>query len=237
MLTRSHLKLSLWSTASALGALLLLNGAVAEAQPAGEAAREGSVIRLADRGHGQRKARPQRPQVPHARAPHGDWRRHTEVQRTENGRTSNSTWTGKDGKTATRDATVVNDREAGTRTRDVTYTGPEGKTRTVNDVTQKTEDGHTRDTTVTNAQGETATRNAVVVKDPESGTSTRDVTYTGVNGNTATSNTTTTRTDSGYIRETTVTGPNGDSGTRSVTVSCDKAAGECTKDVQVEGGN
>lgn len=228
MSTRSHSTLSHWSSALALGVVLSLNGALADAQPARAEARGADAIRIADRGH--RQARPQRPRVPR-----GDARRHTEVERTDNGRTSRSTWTGRDGRTATREATVVNDREAGTRTRDVTYTGPEGRTRTVNDVTTRTESGHTRNTTFTDAEGRTATREAVVTNDAASGTRTRDVTYTGRDGQTATANTVTTRTDSGYVRETTVTGPNGESGSRSVTVACDKAAGKCTKDVETDG--
>lgn len=169
-----------------------------------------------------------------AQAQRRDGSRHTETQRTENGHTRNSTWTGEDGRTATRDAKVVNDREAGTRTRDVTYTGPEGKTRTVNDVTTRTDDGHMRSTTYTDAEGRTATRDAVVKRDAESGTSTRDVKYVGRDGQERTVNEVTQRTDTGYTRETTVTKPDGATGTRSVTVDCDKAAGNCTKDVEVD---
>jgi hypothetical protein len=55
-----------------------------------------------------------------------------------------------------------------------------------------------------------------------------------VNGRVSSADTTTTRTDNGYVRESTVTGPNGAIGTRSETVSCDKTAGKCTKDVQVD---
>lgn len=163
-----------------------------------------------------------------------DGSRHTETQRTENGHTRNSTWTGEDGRKATRDANVVNDREAGTRTRDVTHRGPEGKTRTVNDVTTRTDDGHTRNTTYTDAEGRTATRDAVVTRDAENRARTRDVTYTGRDGEQTQVNDVTQRTDSGYTRETTVTKPDGATGTRSVTVDCAKAAGNCTKDVAVD---
>ncbi len=225
MSTRSSLKPSLWSTASALAVLLTLCGATAEARPADQQAR-GSAVRVADRGH-RNAARP--PQVPR-----GDRSRHTEVQRTDNGHASHSTVTGRDGRTATRDSTVVNDRDAGTRTRDTTYTGPDGRTRTVNDLTTRTDDGHARHTTYTDAQGRTATRDATVVNDREAGTRTRDVTYTGVNGGVTTASTVTTRTDDGYVRETAVTGPNGETGTRSETVSCDKADGKCARDVQVD---
>ena len=233
------------------------------------------------------EARPgDRTQRPHT---HGDWTSHSERQRTENGHTSHTTWTGSNGRTGTRDATVVNDRdtqtrtrdvaytgpagkqasvhdvtqkiddghtrtttftdsqgrtaareatvvndkEAGTRTRDVTYTGRDGQTRTVQDITQKTDSGYTRNSTFTNAQGDTATRNAIVTNDKDNGVRTRDVTYTGVNGRTATSNTVATRTDDGYTRNTTVIGPKGGSGTREVVVACDRSAGHCTKDVAV----
>jgi hypothetical protein len=101
--------------------------------------------------------------------------KHVEHRRTDNGHQHNTTWTGKDGKTATREATVARDKEAGTRTRDVTYTGPDGATRTVNDVTTRTDDGYTRATT-TGPQGNTTTRTVVGSYDEESDTWTRDIT-------------------------------------------------------------
>jgi hypothetical protein len=227
MSTRSSSKLSARTTISALLVLLGMQGTTALAQPANHPARS-DVTRVADRGQ-RPAARPQRPQVPR-----GDYSRHTEVQRAGNGHTSHSTVTGANGRSATRDSTVVNDRAAGTRTRDTTHTGPEGRTRTVNDVTTRTDDGHTRQTTYTDAQGRTATREATVVNDRDAGIRTRDVTYTGVNGQVTTANTTTTRTGDGFVHNTTVTGPGGETGTRSATVSCDKTAGKCTKDVQVD---
>lgn len=72
-----------------------------------------------------------------------------EHRRTENGYERATTWTGPDGRTATRNETVVRDPEARTRTRDVTWTGPDGKQRTVHDVVTKTDDGHTRSTVIT----------------------------------------------------------------------------------------
>jgi len=226
MLTRTVVRLSLLSAASMLGALLALNEAIAADRPAGAQARSDGPVLVAERG--QNRARQQQRHVQDR-----DGSRHTEVQRTENGHTSHSTWTGENGKTATRDANVVNDREAGTRTRGVTSTGPEGKTRTVNDVTTRTEDGHTRNTTYTDAEGRTATRDAVVTRNSETGTRTKDATYVSRDGKQTTVNDVTQRTESGYTRNTTVTRPNGETGTRSVDVSCDKAAGNCTKDVQV----
>jgi hypothetical protein len=195
----------------------------------------GLLIIMVALGSAGAEARPgDRAQRPHIR---GDWTSHSERQRTDNGHTSHTTWTGSNGKTATRNATVVNDKDAQTRTRDVAYTGPDGKQASVHDVTQKTDSGYTRNSTFTNAQGESATRNAVVTNDKDNGIWTRDVTYTGVNGRTATSNTVTNRTDDGYTRDTTITGPKGGSGTREVAVACDKTAGHCTKDVAVNSNN
>lgn len=227
MTTRWSLKRSPWSIAGALLVLIAVQGTTALAQPAAQHARVGAA-RVADRGH-KPAARPQRPQVPH-----GDRSRHTEVQRTTDGHTSHSTVTGPDGRTATRDSIVVNDRTAGTRTRGTTYTGPEGRARTVNDVTTRTEDGHTRQTTYTDAQGRTSTRDARVVNDREAGTRTRDVTYTGRDGQKRTVNDVTQRTDNGYTRNSTYTNAQGETGTRSATVTCDKTAGKCTKEVTVD---
>jgi hypothetical protein len=168
MSSHSSSKLSAWTTISALVVLLGMQGTAALAEPANHPARS-DAVRVADRGQ-RPTARPQRPQMPH-----GDYTRHTEVQRTSNGHTSHSTVTGANGRSATRDSTVVNDRAAGTRTRDTTYTGPEGRARTVNDVTTRTDDGHTRQTTYTNAHGETATRSATVSCDKAAGTCTKDV--------------------------------------------------------------
>ena len=80
-----------------------------------------------------------------------------------------------DGRTASRNATVVNDKEAGTRTRDVQRQGPEGKTATRHEETQRTESGYTRNSTATNAQGQTTIRNVTANKDPSTQTWTRDV--------------------------------------------------------------
>ena len=209
MFTRS-MRPALLTAASALGLILALGSATAQARESGE------------RTH-------------RAHVPQGSWSSHSERQRTPSGHETHTTWNGQNGKTATRDATVVNDRTAGSRTRDVSYTGPNGKQSLAHDVTQKTDNGYTRDSTYTNAKGQTATRNAVVTNDKDNGTRTRDATYTGVNGKTSTVDSVTTRTDTGYTRDTTVTGANGQSGTRQVTVACDKAAGNCSKDVVVDG--
>jgi hypothetical protein len=224
MSTRWSWKHSTWSIAGALLALAALHGTIALAQPAGELARA-EAVRVADRG--------QKPAARRAQVPRGDRSRHTEVQRTNDGHTTHSTVTGARGRTATRDSTVANDPAAGTRTHDTTYAGPQGRTRTVHDVTTRTDDGYARQTTYTDAQGRTATRDANVVNDRDAGTRTRDVTYTGRDGQTRTVNDVTQRTDNGYTRNSTYTNAQGETGTRSATVSCDRVAGKCTKDVEV----
>jgi hypothetical protein len=55
-----------------------------------------------------------------------------QVQRTANGHARSDTWTNAEGRSASRNATVVNDKDAGTRTRDVQRQGPEGQTATRN---------------------------------------------------------------------------------------------------------
>lgn len=174
----------------------------------------------------QRGAHPPRATQPHTRT--------TERQRTENGHTRTDTWTGENGRTATRDATVTNDREAGTRTRNVDYTGPNGGTTSVDSVRTKTEDGFTRSTTVTNPQGETATRDLTVSRDKDAGTVTREANYTTFDGRQGSMSDVIQRTEDGYTRDTARTLPNGTTHTRNVDVSCDKDAAKCVK--QVEAG-
>lgn len=102
--------------------------------------------------------------------------RQTTKQRTENGYTRDSVMTGPEGRQATRSATVVNDKEAGTRTRSVVRQGPEGRQRTVKDQLQRTENGYTRSKTATNPNGAVNTRNVVASYDPETGTRSKEVT-------------------------------------------------------------
>jgi hypothetical protein len=82
------------------------------------------------------------------------------------GHTTHSSTPGPDGKPATRDATVVNDREAGTHTKDVTWTGENGKTATRHTEVEKTEDGRTSQTVVTHPDGSTTTRTGSVSRAP-----------------------------------------------------------------------
>ncbi len=125
-------------------------------------------------------ANPGKPRGTHAQAhkarPAGGYTHHTEVQRTEHGHTRSDTWTGDNGKSATRDAEVVNDRATQTRTRDVQWTGPNGQQATRTDVTQRTDNGYTRDSTATGPRGGTVERDVVATHDQGSGTWVKDVT-------------------------------------------------------------
>ncbi len=196
------------ATASALGLVLVMNATAAEAA---------------------RRAPPRD-------RPSGQWTRHTEGQRTENGRESHSTLTNRNGKQATRDVSVERDAEAGIRNRTVVNTGPNGGQRTLEDTVQRTENGFTRDQTVTRANGSTASRSTEVVNDRDNGTRTRDVVITGTNGAQATNSIITQRTETGYTRSSTATGPNGREATRNVTATFDPATGTFTKDITVNGG-
>jgi hypothetical protein len=173
----------------------------------------------------QRGAHPPRATQPHTRT--------TERQRTENGHKRTDTRTGADGRTATRDEVVTNDRDAGTRTRNVDYTGPNGGTTSVDSVRTKTEDGFTRATTITNPQGETAARDLTVSRDPEAGTVTREANYTTFDGREGAMSDVIQRTNDGFARDTARTLPNGTTHTRAVDVSCDKDAAKCVKQVEV----
>jgi hypothetical protein len=180
---------------------------------------------LARESRRERGANPPRATQPHTRT--------TERQRTENGHTRKDTWSGANGQTATRDAVVSNDREAGTRTRNVDYTGPNGNTASVDSVRTKTDDGFTRSTTVTNGRGETATRDLTVVRDKNSDTVTREANYTTFDGRTGSRSDVIQRTEDGYSRDTARTMPDGTTHTRSVDVSCDQDVGKCVKQVEV----
>jgi hypothetical protein len=70
-----------------------------------------------------------------------------------------------------------------------------------------------------------------VVIDKDAGTRTRESDLTTFDGRSASSTTVTTRTDTGFTRETSGTGPNGQTFERSVTKDCDRAAGKCTATV------
>jgi hypothetical protein len=181
---------------------------------------------LARDGKPQRGANAPRVTQPHTRT--------TERQRTENGHTRSDTWTRADGKSATRDAVVTRDREAGTRTREADYTGPNGQSASVDSVRTKTEDGFSRSTTITNPQGETATRDLTVSRDKDAGMISRESEYTTFDGREGSKSDVIQRTEDGFSRDTTRTLPNGESHTRSVDVSCEKDVGKCVRQVEVD---
>jgi len=203
------------ATAIAAGAFALVLSAFADSAVA------------AERGARARASQPR---------PNAAVTRSTTVQRTETGRTSHTTVTGANGKTATRDVVVTRDPTAGTVTRDADYTGPNGKTRSAENVTQRTDDGFTRNTTITNANGQTATTQVIVSKDVDAGTRTRSVDRTGFDGKTLSVDSVTQRTDDGFTRNTTTVGPDGTVSTRTVDVSCDQARQNCTRTVDANGG-
>ena len=78
----------------------------------------------------------------------------TVTQRTGSGYTRDSTATRDDGRTATRNTTVVNDRAAGTRAVDSTTTGFNGRTTTYSSDSLRTDDGYVRDVTRTLPDGQ-----------------------------------------------------------------------------------
>src|SRR5262245_45419082 len=68
--------------------------------------------------------------------------------------TSSSTWTGPNGKTATRNTTGQYDAEAGKWTRDTRSVGPNGGTSSTHAEVQRTDTGYTRDLTHTGPNGQ-----------------------------------------------------------------------------------
>jgi hypothetical protein len=147
------------TTVAALSATLILGAAMS------------SDVHAGDRG--KQKARA-------AQAQGAQWSRVTTVQRTPNGRTSHSTVTRGDGKVATRDAVVVNDRAAGTRSVDATTTGFNGRTTTYSSDAQRTATGYTRDVSRTLPDGQVNQRSIDVTCDKAAQSCTKVV--TGQNG-------------------------------------------------------
>ncbi|MGB7904656.1 MAG: hypothetical protein WCF43_08190 [Steroidobacteraceae bacterium] len=106
----------------------------------------------------------------------GSWSRSSTVQRTPTGHTRQDQWQNQDGKTATRNTTVVNDRAAGTRAVDSTATGFNGRTTTYSSDAQRTEDGYVRDVTRTLPDGQVNQRSIAVSCDPAAQSCTKTVT-------------------------------------------------------------
>ena len=111
-----------------------------------------------------------------AQAHNGQWSRSTTTQRTPTGRMSNSTVTRGDGRTATRDTVVVNDRAAGTRSVDSTATGFNGRTTTYSSDAQRTATGYTRDVTRTLPNGQVNQHGVDVACDKAAQSCTKTVT-------------------------------------------------------------
>jgi hypothetical protein len=97
------------------------------------------------------------------------------TQRTDNGRSTSTIATRDDGKTATRNTTVANDRVAGTRSVQSTATGFDGGTTMYSSQAQRTEDGYTRDVTRTLPSGQVNERNIDVSCDAAVQTCTKTV--------------------------------------------------------------
>lgn len=223
---------------SALAMVLATHSASAAGPQARSAQTAGD--RGAQRRPQQRPERPERPARPERSdrrvPPDRPYTRETETTRTDTGFTRNTTVTNAEGQTATRNMTVVNDKDAGTHVVDIDRTGFDGRTSGVHHERQRTDDGFTRNSTITNRDGETATRNSVVTRNPETGTRTRDTSFTTFDGREGSVSDVAQRTEDGYTRDTTWNLPNGETRTRSVDVSCDKAAGKCVKEVDVNSG-
>lgn len=91
--------------------------------------------------------------------------RTTQRTRTDNGYTVHSTATNAQGQTATRDATVVRDRAAGTATRTASWTNFEGGQGSSTSTRTRTDNGSVTATTVNHANGSTTERTATRVCD------------------------------------------------------------------------
>jgi hypothetical protein len=130
----------------------------------------GTVVTDAQAGDGSR----QKNRSGHSAA--GNRTHVSTVQRTGSGHTRNSTVTRDDGKTASRNTTVVNDRAAGTRSVDSTTTGFNGRTTTYASDAQRTNDGYTRDVTRTLPDGQVNQRSIDVSCNPALRSCTKTVT-------------------------------------------------------------
>ena len=95
------------------------------------------------------------------------------AERTETGYRRNTTWTDAQGRTATRDAEAVVDREAGTASKQVEWKGPDGATARRNTNVAKTETGREATSTTVRPDGSTVTRQSSVVRAPGDAAATR----------------------------------------------------------------
>lgn len=117
-------------------------------------------------------------------------------------------------------------------TRDVTETGPNG-TKTLHTAQTPTENGFTRNAIATNAKGQTATRDVNGAYDPTTKTWTKTAERTNFDGSTASSSHVTTKTDTGYTRESDMTNRKGVTTTRSVDATYNKDTHSFDKEVSL----
>ncbi len=89
------------------------------------------------------------------------------TRRTEDGYTRSSTFTGAEGRQATRDATVSVDRDAGSAGKTVEWVGPEGSTASRNTEVLRTDSGREAVTTVTRPDGSVVTYEKSVERELE----------------------------------------------------------------------
>lgn len=153
-----YVKSTRLAAAAALGATLLFAGAVMTEAQAGNGARH--KARAAQGAHGTQ----------------GSWTRTTTGQRTDMGHNRNTIVTRDDGKSATRNTTVVNDRAAGTRSVDSTATGFNGRSTTYSSDAQRTATGYTRDVTRTLPNGQVNQHGVDVACDKAAQSCTKTVT-------------------------------------------------------------
>jgi hypothetical protein len=135
----------------------------------------GAVVATAQAGDGYRQ------KTHSGQGAAGSWSRSSTVQRTPSGHTRQDQWQSRDGRTATRNTTVANDRTAGTRTVDSTATGFDGRTTTYSSSAQRTSDGYARGVTRTLPSGQVNQRSVDVSCNAAVQSCSRTV--TGGNGN------------------------------------------------------
>jgi hypothetical protein len=87
--------------------------------------------------------------------------------KTDDGYTRETTATGANGQTATRNLDVSRNPETGTIHREANYSTSSGRTGSTSDVIQRTEDGYSRDTTHTTPDGRSHTRSVDVSCDKD----------------------------------------------------------------------
>ncbi|MEM9744347.1 MAG: hypothetical protein AAF918_16820 [Pseudomonadota bacterium] len=176
---------------------ILLTSALVAALPAAQVASANVLPALTSAAAAPAEIRNRRAQ----RASSGEARRFrsgertTRQTRTETGFERNTTWTGENGRTASRDTVVDVDRENKSYSRRTVRTGPEGN-QTSTDVngSYDPETGFTRNGTKTFADGTTASKDTNAFYDRDSQTFTKTVTRTNRAGESETFTTTRERT-------------------------------------------